>query len=296
MFSTATRRLAILPAQSESFKTFTIELLHQSQAKLIFYHVRKGSTYKPSNIRSLLADSISLHPHNTIFLCLFAWNESRSRIEERVRDVVRNITHTSNSSSNQTQQVPVTTHLFSIYSELSRPVYTGSTLHSARAAFEKAIGDPNPNSALSDTKKSTDASNTTNSTARSNITIWKLYILFELSRGNVQRAKDVFYRAMRSCPWSKELIMLAFSHLRADVVRQRLGDEKAAEVGMGFSELRGVYNVLVEKELRIHVDIEGLLDEIMMDGEAQRLQGSSIGIPFTMPDDDDAESGDEMKL
>lgn len=88
--------------------------------------------------------------------------------------------------------------------------------------------------------------------------------------------------------------MLAFSHLRADVVRQRLGDEKAVEVGMGFSELRGVYNVLVEKELRIHVDIEGLLDEIMMDGEAQRLQGSSIGIPFTMPDD--AESGDEMKL
>lgn len=88
--------------------------------------------------------------------------------------------------------------------------------------------------------------------------------------------------------------MLAFGHLRADLVKQRLGDEKTAEVGMGFAELRGVYNVLVEKELRIHVDIEGLLDDIAMDGEAQILQGSTTGIPFTMPDD--AESGDEMKL
>lgn len=286
----------MLPAHAESFQSFTIELLHQSQAKLIFYHVRKGSAYKPSHIRNLLADSISQYPHNTIFLCLFAWNESRSRIEERVRDVVRNITHTSSNSnsSNQANQVPVTTHLFSIYSELSRPVYAGSTLHSARAAFEKAIGDSQPTSTPSNTTKSSDASNTTNSTARSNITIWKLYILFELSRGNVQRAKDVFYRAMRSCPWSKELVMLAFGHLRADNVRQRFGDNKTVGAGMGFAELRGAYNVLVEKELRVHVDIEALLDEIAMDGGTQRLQDSGAGIPFTMPED--AESGDEMKL
>lgn len=291
-FSTAFMRLAILPAQAESFRSFTTELLHQSQAKLIFYHVRNGNAYKPSHVRNLLADSISQHPHNTIFLCLFAWNESRSRIEERVRDVVRNITYAPNNST-QTHQVPVTTHLFSIYSELSRPVYAGSTLHSVRAAFEKAIGDSKPASP-SNTAQSSDASNTSNSTARSNVTIWKLYILFELSRGNVQRAKDLFYRAMRSCPWSKELIMLAFGHLRADIVRQRFGDDKTAAAGMGFAELRGVYNVLVEKELRIHVDIEGLLDDIAMDGDAQRLQGSSTGLPFTLPED--AGSGDEMQL
>lgn len=295
VYSTTTTRLAIFPAQAESFKSFTTELLHQSQAKLLYYHVKKGGPYKPSYIRTLLADSISQHPHNTIFLCLFAWNESRNRIEERVRGVLRDITSTtSNSSSSQTQQIPVTSHLFSIYTELSRPVYAGSTLHSVRAAFEKAIGDPNPNATTLDAKTRT--SNNTNSTARSNLTIWKLYILFELSRSHVQRAKDVFYRAMRACPWSKELLMLAFGHLRADIVRERFGDGVAASgVGMGFDELRGVYNVLVEKELRIHVDVEGLLDEMVMgDGDGlQRQQGHS-GIPFSMPED--AESGDEMQL
>ncbi|WP_413761153.1 hypothetical protein, partial [Vibrio vulnificus] len=68
--------------------------------------------------------------------------------------------------------------------------------------------------------------------------------------------------------------MLAFGHLRADNVRQRFGDNKTVGAGMGFAELREAYNVLVEKELRVHVDIEALLDEIAMDGGTQRLQDS----------------------
>ena len=284
-YSTATRRLATLPAQAEAFKSFTTEVLHQSQAKLIYHHVRKGGAYKPSHIRALLADSISLYPHNTIFLSLFAWNESRNRIEERVRGVIRDITTTQTRNKynhdvtmSPTQQVPVTSHLFSIYTELSRPVYAGSTLHSVRAAFEKAVGDPTPSK--SDINRT--SSTTAGTTARSNLSLWKLYILFELSRHEIQRAKDVFYRGMRACPWSKELIMLAFTHLRTDAVRQRYGDTGQ---GMGFDELRWVYNVLVEKELRIHVDVEGMLDDIAVDrqGGMQR--------PIDLPED--GESGDE---
>lgn len=88
--------------------------------------------------------------------------------------------------------------------------------------------------------------------------------------------------------------MLAFGHLRVDIVQEKFSDEKIAKAGMGFGELKGIYNVLVEKELRIHVDIEGLLDEIAMDGTAQQQQGSGAGLPFTMPED--AGSGDEMQL
>lgn len=282
-YSTATRRLATLPAQAETFKSFTTEVLHQSQAKLIYHHVRKGGAYKPSHIRALLAESISLYPHNTMFLSLFAWNESRNRIEERVRGVIRDITttqtrnkHDHDATISPTQQVPVTSHLFSIYTELSRPVYAGSTLHSVRAAFEKAIGDPS-----SSTSDKNLANTTATTTARSNLSLWKLYILFELSRHEIQRAKDVFYRGMRACPWSKELIMLAFTHLRTDVVRERYGDTGQ---GMGFDELRWVYNVLVEKELRIHVDVEGMLDDIAV-GRQGGMQA-----PIDLPDD---ESGDE---
>lgn len=266
-----------MPSQIGVFRPFTIELLHQSRARFIHYHVRTSTLYKPSYIRTLLTESISLFPHNTMFLSLFAWNESRFRIEERVRDTIRDITThpvTGNESGNTddllTAQVPVTSHLFSIYTELSRPVHAGSTIHSARAAFEKAITGPDTSSTLQSP-----------STARSNLTLWKLYILFELSHHDIRRAKDVFYRGMRACPWSKELVMLAFSHLRADLLGERRDE------GMGFDELRRVYNVLVEKELRIHVDIEDLLDEM-----AVKLQGraAALGVPITMPEDAESEN------
>ncbi|KAI9932666.1 hypothetical protein AWENTII_005014 [Aspergillus wentii] len=284
-YATAISRLSSLPVNAQSFKPFTLELLHQARSKLIYYHIQTSGVYKPYHIRTLLAESISLFPHNTIFLSLFAWNESRFRIEERVRDVIRDIT-TQTPSRNDHQKVPVTSHLFSIYTELTRPVYAGSTLHSVRAAFEKAIGSPTPSSS-----SSTQASRTTNdnSTAHSNLSLWKLYILFELSRNDIQRAKDVFYRGMRACPWSKELIMLAFTHLRADIVRDRYGgDVPRKGDGMGFDELRRVYNVLVEKELRVHVDIENELDEMVAN---MQVTTTSSGIPIHMPDD--AESEDE---
>lgn len=279
-----------MPPQIGAFRPFTIELLHQSRARLLYYHVRTSSLYKPSYIRTLLTESISLFPHNTMFLSLFAWNESRFRIEERVRDTIRDVTtHSRKSGSSNSNdlltisQIPITSHLFSIYTELGRPVHSGSTIHSTRAAFEKAITGQDNSSTLQP------------STARSNLTLWKLYTLFELSHQDVSRAKAVFYRGMRACPWSKELVMLAFSHLRADVIRERYPDTSSPSSasspqneGMGFDELRRVYNVLVEKELRIHVDIEDLLDEMAM-----KIQGRAVtlGVPITMPED--AESEDE---
>lgn len=294
-YSAAFTRLITLPANDSSFKSFTLELLHESRAKLLYHHIRQGNAYKPSHIRTLLTESITLHSHNTIFLSLFAWNESRNRIEERVRGVIRDITTTATTQATKydnilTTQIPVTSHLFSIYTELNRPVYAGSTLHSVRAAFEKAIADPTPDSSNPDCP-----TNTSKTGAHSNLTFWKLYILFELSQGNVNRAKAIFYRALRACPWSKELVMLAFTHLRADVIKQRYGDAetsgkvKAKEEGMSFEELRKVYNVLVEKELRVHVDIEGVLDEIV----ARREEGVAY-LPINMPED--AESDMEMQM
>lgn len=84
--------------------------------------------------------------------------------------------------------------------------------------------------------------------------------------------------------------MLAFTHLRADLVKQRHDQE--LDMGMGFEELRRVYNVLVEKELRIHVDIEGMLDEIAV---SEQERGVVLGVPFNMPVDDES-GNDEMHL
>ncbi|OJJ49102.1 hypothetical protein ASPZODRAFT_150039 [Penicilliopsis zonata CBS 506.65] len=272
-----TKGLARLTLQPEPYATFTTELLLQGRARLLYHHIRTSSIYKPTLIRTVLSDSIASFPHNTIFLSLFAWNESRFRIEERVRDVVRKITHTarvstasssssSSSFSFSSTEVPITTHLFSIYTELHRPTYAGSTLHSVRAAFEKAL-HPDSSSSSSSSPVS----------SASNLSLWKLYILFEISRDDLRRAKHIFYRAMRACPWSKGLLFMAFSHLRA-----------AGQDGMHFEELRRVYQVLIDKELRVHVEIdESLLDAVQE--ERLRHPSSSRGqghAPIHLPEDE----------
>ncbi|RAL07401.1 uncharacterized protein BO97DRAFT_473704 [Aspergillus homomorphus CBS 101889] len=298
--------LSSLPAHSTPFQSYTTEILHQSRAKLLYHHIHTRRVYKPSHIRALLSESIALFPHNTIFLSLFAWTESRFRIDDRVRTVVRDITtttafrnkpHRDDDPYNLSKPpIPITTHLFSIYTELNRPIFAGSTAHSVRAAFEEAIGDSINQNNLHHSSSSMTATSSS-SAVRSNPSTWKLYILFELSRHEIHRAKDVFYRGMRACPWSKELIMLAFTHLRADVVRERYPAESRRGDGMDFDELRHVYNVLVEKELRIHVDIEQELDDLaakmMVERKDLGLSGGVSGV-IRMPDDGDDSEVEEM--
>ena len=57
----------------------------------------------------------------------------------------------------------------------------------------------------------------------------------------------VFYRAVRACPWVKGLYMLAFERLR-DV--------------MSMEELKGVHEMMVEKEIRVHVDLNEWLERM----------------------------------
>ena len=62
-----------------------------------------------------------------------------------------------------------------------------------------------------------------------------------------ERAKSVYWRAVRACPWVKELWLLAFEYLR--------------EGGMGEEELRGLHEMMEEKGVRVHVGIEEFLLE-----------------------------------
>jgi hypothetical protein len=99
--------------------------------------------------------------------------------------------------------------------------------YSVHAAFEQAVSS---------------------TACRSNPGLWRLYILFCARTTEFRaKAKDVFYRGMRVCPWAKELLMMAF-----------MTELKSL---MEFEELRSVYRVLSEKDLRLHVDLEDRLDE-----------------------------------
>src|SRR6202034_2902261 len=93
-------------------------------------------------------------------------------------------------------------------------------VHSTLAAFENAVSTPS---------------------CGSNPGLWRFYVLFCARVKEFRRkAKDIFLRGMRACPWAKDFMMMAFTEMN----------------GLGTEDKVAIYKVLVEKELRIHVDVE----------------------------------------
>ncbi|KAJ5206389.1 Tetratricopeptide-like helical [Penicillium cf. griseofulvum] len=223
---------------NDNARVFGGELIHQARARIMYYYVeRQSGQFKPADLRIVLLDSLEWWPHNTMFLSLFKWNEARLQLTDRTRDIF-DVTIGARARAARDLQgplpihrVPVTTHLFSIYAEMGRPIMLGSTPHSIRAAFERAIGDATviPVGRTPTRKSPFELASSTS--AQHNLTIWRLYILYELyAEYNVGRARQVFFRALHSCPWSKELYLLAFEHLRADLTN-RLPPSRFAQAG-----------------------------------------------------------------
>ena len=200
------------------------EYLHQSFARLLYYHATHSHIFKPADIRSLLAETIAQFPGNTIFLSVYAWNEARFRIDDRLRSIVEELVLRNSAKAGNRAQDSVVPHLFAIYSELHRAVTFGSNVATIRSTFERAVESDSGVHCAG---------------------LWKLYFLFEKSRYETERAKMVFWRGMRACPWAKDLYMLAFEYM-------------SGGNGMDTADLRGIYELLGEKELRVHVRLEDI--------------------------------------
>ena len=203
------------------------ESFHQSFARLLYYHATKTRLVKPSEIRSLLTGSIQLFPQNTIFLSLYAWNESRFRIDDRVRSVLQDVILSGNQDiKRRRRRDSVIMHFFAIYSEMNRGLTFGSNVLTIRGTFERAVNSKSGGHCAG---------------------LWKLYFLFELSKDGMGKAKGVFWRAVRACPWAKNLYLLAFQYLRDPG-------------GLSDNDLRSIYELMGEKGLRIHVSFENVSD------------------------------------
>lgn len=203
--------------------TYYQELFLQSAARLLIYHCNNGP-YRPSLVRSHLTSFLTLFPRNTLFLSLYTANEARLRVDNRVRSLFILTILTSENDC-------LTSRLFAIQHE----IYYG-TIHSVKSAFEKAVLSP---------------------TSRSSSGLWKFYLIWtsqnekHLSKNSKLNglAKDIWYRALRACPWTKELYVLGFELLGGDA-------------GMDFRELRSTWKIMGEKELRVHVDLEEEFEDI----------------------------------
>lgn len=194
-----------------------LERLHQLAAHLLYHHSARGP-FRPTYLRSQLQHSITLFPSNTLFLSLFAWADTSLLLNDPVRSLLRTLAKTHDSLPGR---------LFAIQHELRT---ASGSVHSVRTTFERALdGDAG---------------------GGSNPGLWRAYLRFgeEYQRelrggggGGKGVAKDVYYRAIAVCPWSKDLAMEAFTTLGRD---------------MESGELRSVWNNMVTKGLRVCVDLE----------------------------------------
>ncbi|CAG8548926.1 4305_t:CDS:10 [Ambispora gerdemannii] len=162
----------------------------------------------------ILEKALTIFPDNSEFLSLYFFNELRTKIQNRVRRFL------------DAALVKKPSHVlwtFAIFAELH--LQKAYNQHHIRALFERALECP---------------------TTRHSVSIWNLYIDFEIKHNQQDRAKALYFRAIRECPWSKDIYLLAFRRLRSH---------------FSTEELEEVMNLMLEKEIRLRIPFEKYVDD-----------------------------------
>ncbi|OAV91551.1 hypothetical protein PTTG_01027 [Puccinia triticina 1-1 BBBD Race 1] len=159
------------------------EELWLNYSRLIYGQIQDHQQFKPLHIRAILHRAIVKFPNNSVFLALFAFNESKMKIENHTRRLIHDIL------LNIPALVTVNRWLFAIWVELH---LNSSTYNQAaiRGLFERAL---------------------TNQSIRACLQVWVLYIEFEIRNQNFDRARSLVTRSIAHCPWAKELYLLPFT-------------------------------------------------------------------------------------
>jgi len=229
-----------------SIQHHRLELLHQAKATLIYHHITTAKgTYKPVLIRTELENSIRLFPNNTIFLSLHAATERHSnRLNDRVRSIMRDQVFTNEDSS-------VVRWSFAVSQEIARfeSSASGSTAEAVRATFSRAL--------------LRQGSRVTHSQE-----LWNMWFQFEervlggmLSDKNTRKKdlekaffkiRTVFLDGLRILPWVKAWALMGLKFF-----------DREDEWSWSGKELKGLYDVMQERELRIRVEgLDDMIDEI----------------------------------
>ncbi|GAA5865509.1 hypothetical protein JCM8547_001271 [Rhodosporidiobolus lusitaniae] len=186
-------------------------------AKLLYRHMAVGGGYRPSQLRDLLERALKEFKNNSLFLSLYYHNELRMKIQGRFRRTMEEVVLKEKDATSEGW-------LFAIFAGLHLNV-RGINVYAVRNLFDRALENPK---------------------TRSSASLWTLYIDFEVRNGELQRAKSLIYRALRECPWCKELYLRPFSPSLRSVYRS--------------GELRDFHHLLLEKGIRLRVDFDPFLE------------------------------------
>ncbi|KAI7371676.1 DUF1740-domain-containing protein [Hortaea werneckii] len=226
-------------AFSRSMAPATVEqLLHQTQTALIRHHMDNRRPYKPAIVRANVSASVQKFPENSMIISVYFEIQRRFQIEDRIRASL----HDETLAKLQSNLIGWS-HLTA--EELQRYSYgsAGSSESTVRSTFMRALLDPT-------------------SVARHSSRLWKSWFEFEQSlyhqggainkqkQQAVVRMKQVFLDGLRYLPWHKAWIIMG---LRAFAGRDLLP----------WQELRQMYDVLIERELRIRVLLRAMVPELV---------------------------------
>lgn len=248
------RLMSLLSRHDHARRSFANNLeehIFQSHARLILIHIQVEKNCKPALVRFFFASAISKFPHNTDFLLFYMANESRFRLDDRVRTLFRNLESAPspelNSSSKQSSLAndaiypSLVSPALRVWSELHRHSHLGRTHHSIRSAFESALQVDPPTSSVISRLQSPFI---TSLSCPSSFSLWRSYLEYELTVARDQkRAKKVYMRGVQALPWHKAFLMTPFLN---DTLRAALTAE----------ELARMYRMLEEKEMRVISPIE----------------------------------------
>ncbi|OAL44414.1 DUF1740-domain-containing protein [Pyrenochaeta sp. DS3sAY3a] len=216
------------------------ELHAQFMAQLLAYHLTHAPIVKLAFIRTTLEPLIARFPNNTILLSLYAANEARFSINDRVRGIMHQ------TALQRSQTASIINWSFAIHYETLRGELSSSTSNAIRALYKRA----------------------TNTSGAHCPALWKAYVRFEFAElrreqarflplqkprkgekkgqweDRVQeaenRVKESFDDGLKKLPWCKDFIMLAFT-----------------ELGEVFDKSKklSLYDIMHEKELRLYIKL-----------------------------------------
>ncbi|RGP67801.1 hypothetical protein FLONG3_8420 [Fusarium longipes] len=198
------------------------ERILQFASMLLYTHATRGP-FRRVYLLEQLKRFLAYFPRNTTFLSLFEWADSSLRIIDETRTLLH-----------ETVLIPaqdcLSSRVFAVHHEIER-----GNVNTTKAAFEHAVSSD---------------------TCKFNTTLWIKFIRFCSSQRELRpKSKDILFRALRHCPWSKDVMMEAFLTLNRD---------------MDSSELKGIFDTMTAKGLRVHVDLEEFLDKRRVERRAEK--------------------------
>jgi len=239
-----TSALNILTAFSSVLSSRTLSnyhphiLLLQSASRLLLHHAHSGP-YRPSLLSAHLTTFLSHYPSNTTFLSLLTSPLISSST------FLSPLAHRTLFTS--LLLTPLNDTLSSPLSIIRYEILHGN-IHSIHSAFKSAI------SSL---------------VGKNSPALWKLYILFLAANKEVfgrKTIQDVWKKAITSCPWCKEVYLIGFEVLAGTRKMDRAEEQ----------DMRGIWRVLGEKELRVHVDLEEVWEDIDEARMIEKVGNTSI--------------------